>query len=69
MPGDVGLIAALLTKVFGYAVDADGWAAKRREDQLDDIHQGIQKALADSDYATVDALFNEYRELSRNTAP
>ena len=69
MPGDVGLVAALLTKVFGFVVDPTGLATMKREHELEVIHSGIKIALDQRDFATVDLLFARYRELSKDTAP
>ena len=69
MPGDVGLVAGLLTKIFGWAVDPDGFAKMKLDHQLEVIHSGIKVALDRGDSDAVDALFEQYRELSRRTGP
>jgi hypothetical protein len=64
MPGDVGLVAALLSKVFGFVVDADGLAKMKREHQLEVVNAGIRVALDQHDYAAVDLLFEQLRRMS-----
>ena len=63
MPGDVGLIAELLTKVLGFVVDPTGLAAMKREHQLEVIHSGIKIGVDQGDWAAVDLLFQQLREL------
>ena len=63
MPGDVGLVAALLTKVFGFAVDPTGYAQLARENQLKLLMRGVNEGISKDDWATVDQLFAQYREL------
>ena len=67
MPGDIGLVAALLTRVFGFVVDKDGYAALTRERQLKFLMRAINDATEEGDWATVDALFAEYRLLKQQT--
>jgi hypothetical protein len=67
MPGDVGLVAQLLTKVFGFVVDPDGLAQLKRENQLKMIQRGIDDAITQNDWATCDALFTQLRELRQQT--
>lgn len=69
MPGDVGLVAELLSKVFGWAVDPDGLAQLRLDGQLKMIMRGINEAIAKDDWASVDRLFAQYRELRNRTGP
>ena len=69
MPGDVGLVAALLTKIFGFVVDEDGLKKMSREKKLKWIQRGIDDALAAGDLDTMDALFAEYRLLRQQTGP
>ena len=66
--GDVGAVATLLTKVFGFVVDADGLKTMKREHQLEVIHAGIKVALDKGDTDAVDMLFAQYRELSKSTS-
>jgi hypothetical protein len=67
MPGDVGLVAALLTKVFGFVVDPTGLAAMKREHELEVIHAAYTIALDRGDTDAVDALLERLRELSAKT--
>jgi hypothetical protein len=68
MPGDVGLVAALLTKVFGWAVDPTGFALMEMNHKLEVIHAGINVALDKGDNDTVDLLFQQYRELRQSAS-
>jgi hypothetical protein len=63
MPGDVGLVAELLSKVFGWIVDPTGYEQLTLDNKLRIMMRGINEAMAKCDWATVDALFAEYREL------
>lgn len=67
--GDVGAIASLLSKLFGFAVDANGFAEMSREHKLKWIMRGINDAIAQNDPASADALFAAYRELYQETGP
>ena len=69
MPGDVGLVAALLTKVFGFAVDDTGYSELKRENKLKLIQRGIDEAISKNDWPTCDALFGELRTLREQTGP
>jgi hypothetical protein len=69
MPGDVGLVAALLTKAFGFVVDPNGYQELSRENKLKWLMRGINDALATNNLATADGLFNEYRELYQQVGP
>lgn len=64
MPGDVGLVAQLLTKIFGFIVDPDGLAAMKREHELELINAALKIALDQGDETAVDLLFMRFRELS-----
>lgn len=64
MPGDVGLVAQLLTKVFGFVVDPTGLEAMKREHKLEVIRVAMQVALDNGDSDAADALFEQLRELS-----
>lgn len=63
MPGDVGLVAELLSRVFGWLVDPTGYEQLTLDNKLRLIMRGINDAVAKNDWAAVDALFAEYREL------
>jgi len=65
--GDIGAVATLLSKVFGFVVDADGLKTMKREHQLEVIHAGIKVALDKGDTDAVDQLFAQYRELSKTS--
>jgi hypothetical protein len=70
MPGlGIAEVATLLTKVFGFAVDANGYQELSRENKLKWLMRGINDALSNNDRATADALFGEYRELREQTGP
>jgi hypothetical protein len=61
--GDIGAVASLLSKVFGFIVDPTGLAAMKLEHRIEVIHAGIKIAIAKKDIDAIDVLFNEYREL------
>ena len=70
MPGEaaaVSAVAVLLSKVFGFAVDADGFAQLSRENQLKFLARGLNEAIDKNDWPTVQALFNSYRQLKQET--
>lgn len=69
MASDVGLIAALLTKVFGWAVDPDGYEQMKLEHKLEVLNAGYRIAMDQRDFAAADRIFQQYRELSVSTAP
>lgn len=69
MPGDVGLVAGLLTKVLGFAVGDTTFAELSRENKLKMIMRGINEAIAKDDWGTCDALFAEHRDLLQQTGP
>lgn len=66
--GDVGAVATLLSKIFGFVVDPDGLRAMKREHELEVIHAGIKVALDKGDCDAMDVLFDRYRELSKATS-
>jgi len=66
--GDVGAVATLLTKIFGFVVDPEGLKTMKREHQLEVIHAGIKVALDKGDTDAVDMLMQQYRELSKATS-
>lgn len=63
MPGDVGLVAELLSQVFGWLVDPAGFEQLTLDNKLRLLMRGINEAISKNDWATVDALFAQYREL------
>jgi hypothetical protein len=68
MPGELqglGLVAQLLNSLFTWATGPDGWEQLSIERKVQVIHAGIQVAQAKGETAAVDALFAEYRELSK----
>jgi len=67
MPGDVGLVAKLLSEVFGFIVDPDGYKQLARENKLLLLMRGINAAIKAADWARADMLFAEYRELRGQT--
>ena len=69
MPGDVGAVAILLTKLLGYAVDPDGYSAWSRERKLSRLMEGIDAAIYTHDSSAADVLFAEYRELLQQQGP
>ena len=64
--GDIGLVAALVSKAFGFAVDPDGFERMKLEHQIEVIHAAIIVARGNGDTDTLDALFDKYRELSKS---
>lgn len=66
MAGDVGLVAELLSKVFGWVVDPTGYEQLTLDNQLKFLMRGINNAIAKDDWATVDTLFAQYRELRQS---
>ena len=66
--GDIGAVATLLTKVFGFVVDPTGLSKMKREHLLQEIMRGIDEAIAKRDMAAADELFAHYRELRRQTS-
>ena len=69
MPGDVGLVAALLTKALGFAVDPDGYEQLSRENKLKLLMRGANAAITNNDWATYDSINDQYRELRQQTGP
>jgi len=69
MPGDVGAIAILLTKLLGYAVDPDGYSTWSRERKLARLMEGIDAAIYAHDESAADVLFSEYRALLQSSGP
>jgi hypothetical protein len=58
-------VANLLTKVFGFAVDPNGFSSMKVEHQVEVIHAGVKIAISKKDYDAIDMLFDEYRELCK----
>jgi hypothetical protein len=69
MPGDIGAVATLLSKVFGFVVDPDGYEQLKRDNKLALIARGIDEAIANRDWPTCDLLFGELRALRQQTGP
>ena len=69
MPGDVGAVAVLLSKIFGFAVDADGYEQLARENKLKLLYRGIDEAITKDDWATCDTLFQRLRDFKQQTGP
>lgn len=67
MPGDVGLVAKLLSEVFGFVVDEDGYERWSRERKLRWLARGIEDALNTDNMALYDQLLAEYRRLRDET--
>jgi hypothetical protein len=64
MPGDVGLVAKLLSEIFGFVVDPDGLARLQREHEMEVIRAGLKIALDRNDIGAADQLYQRLRELS-----
>lgn len=69
MAGDVGAVALLLSQIFGFAVDPDGYEQLKRENKLKLLARGLNDAIEKGDWAVVDAVFDEFRELRQQTGP
>ena len=69
MPSDVGLIAALLSQVFGWAVDPDGYEQMKVKHKLEVLNAGYHIAMDQGDLPTADLIFQRYRELSNSIGP
>ena len=69
MPGDIGLVAKLLSEVFGFVVNEDGYKEMSRENKLKWLGRGVQDAIDNGDMATYDQLLAEYRSLRTQTGP
>jgi hypothetical protein len=65
----IAAVAELLSKVFGYAVDPNGYEQLSRENKLKFLARGINEAIAKEDWASCDLLFAQYRELRQQTGP
>lgn len=69
MPGDVGLVAKLLSEILGFVVDPDGYEQLTRDNKLKFLMRGLNEAIAKDDWTRADILFANYRELLRQTGP
>ena len=67
--GDVGLIAKLLSEVFGFAVNEDGYKEMSRENKLKWIQRGVDDAIVNNNWAAYDQLLAELRSLRTQTGP
>jgi hypothetical protein len=65
MADPITAVATLLSQIFGFAVDPDGFEGMKLEHQIEVIHAGIQVARSKGDTDALDALFERYRELSK----
>jgi hypothetical protein len=63
MIGDIGAVAELLSKVFGFVVDPQGLARMRREHKLELINAAFKIAMDNHDALAIDLLFVQLREL------
>jgi hypothetical protein len=63
----IAAVAELLTKVFGFAVDPDGYAQLAREKKLKLLMRGCDDAIAQNDWVAFDALMAECRQLRAHT--
>jgi hypothetical protein len=61
--GGIGAVADLLSKVFGFAVDPQGFERMRREHKITLINAAFKIAMDNHDDLSVDLLFAELREL------
>ena len=67
--GDVGAVAELISKIFGFVVDPDKLAAMKREHRLEVLHAAYKIALDNNDDDAADRVLDELRELSKRTGP
>jgi len=65
----VTAIATLLSQVFGFIVDPEGYEQLARENKLKLIQRGINDAISKNDWAACDRLFVQLRELRQETGP
>jgi len=59
----IAAVAELISKVFGFVVDPEGYDRLSRENKLKLIQRGIDVAITNDDWASCDALFAQLREL------
>jgi hypothetical protein len=64
--GDVGAVAELLSRIFGWAVSPSGFALMRLEHQLKIMREGIDIAIDKGDVVRADLLYEQYRRLRRD---
>jgi hypothetical protein len=69
MPGDIGLVAKLLSEIFGFIVDPDGYEQLTRDNKLKFLMRGINEAITKDDWPRANALFAQYRELRQQIGP
>ena len=69
MPGDIGAVAKLLSEIFGFIVDPDGFEQLTRENKLKFLMRGMNECIAKNDWPRADLLFANYRELRQQTGP
>ena len=67
--GDVGLVAKLLSEVFGFFTTETGYTEMSRESKLKWIRRGVNDAIETNNMAAFDALLAELRELRQQTGP
>lgn len=65
----VTAVATLLSQVFGFVVDPDGYEQLARESKLKLIQRGIDEAIGKNDWATCDVLLGRLRDLRQQTGP
>jgi hypothetical protein len=63
MIGDVGAVAELLSRVFGFVVDPQGLNRMKREHKLEVINAAFKIAMDNHDELALDLLFVQLREL------
>jgi hypothetical protein len=69
MLGDIGLVAKLLSDVFGFVVEPTGYEQLSRDNKLKMLMRGINECLTKDDWVRGDLLFAEYRELRQQIGP
>jgi hypothetical protein len=63
MIGDIGAVAELLSRVFGFVVDPQGLNRMKREHKLEVINAAFKIAMDNHDELALDLLFVQLREL------
>ena len=69
MPGDIGLVAKLLSEALDVYVNPTKYEEWSRERKLKWLMRGVNDTLENNDRATHDSLLAEYRELHAQTGP